>query len=61
MMTVTTTQMILYVLVTLIIIGMVIAFTGDYWCRAIINVKTLSKQTLDMLKGHPRHCPRCGV
>lgn len=52
MMTATTPQIITNVIAALIIISMVIAFTGDYWCRAISKVKTLSKQTLDMLKGH---------
>ena len=49
MMTVTTTQMILYVLVTLIIIGMVIAFTGIYWRRAIRKVKVLAHESAERL------------
>lgn len=49
MMTVTTTQMILYVLVTLIIIGMVFAFTGIYWRRAIRKVKVLAHESAERL------------
>ena len=49
-MTATTPQIIANVIAALIIISLVIAFTGVYWRRAIRKVRMVSKQTTDLLK-----------
>ena len=52
MMTATTPQIITNVIAALIIISLVIAFTGAYWRRAIMKVKSVAKETVDLLKAN---------
>ena len=52
MMTATIPQIIANVIAALIIISLVIAFTGVYWRRAISKVEAVSKQTTDLLKAN---------
>ena len=52
MMTATTPQIITNVIAALIIISLVIAFTGAYWRRAIMKVKSVAKETTDLLKAN---------